>query len=425
MHVALLALGSRGDVQPFVALGLALQARGHSVRLLAAPDFAPLAAAYGVPFAAIGGSINALMDRTLVYDALDAAAAHRLPLAFARRFVAQVAAYVPGLAADTLAGCAGADLIVASTLGVLLGAHLAERLGLPLVPAHFHPSGATAAHPDISFPLAPPWLPLRRGYNLLSHTAARHGLWQLLAGPLNEARRRIGLPRRSRAGLWRMAASEPPLALYGYSPAILPPPHDWPAWRRLTGFWLLNAPSSYTPPAELARFLAAGEPPVYIGFGSLLAGRDPAAVTALLVEALRLTGRRGVIYRGTWDDLDGGALPPEVLRIGEAAHAWLFPQVAAVVCHGGAGTVAAALAAGRPVVTVPAYGDMQLWGRRAAELGVGAPPLPRAELTAERLAAAIATAVAPDTGAKAADLGARLRAEGGAAEAAALLERLG
>lgn len=425
MHIALLALGSRGDVQPFVALGLALRARGHGVRLLAAADFAPLAAAYGLPFTPVGGSVDALMDRELVYDALDAAAARRLPLAFAQRFVAQVAAYVPPLAAEALAGCAGADLIVASTLGVLVGAHLCEALGVPLVPAHFHPSGATAAHPDISFPAAPRWLPLQGRYNLLSHLAARHGLWQLLAGPLNEARGRLGLPRRSRAGLWRMAAAEPPLALYGYSPAVSAAPQDWPPWRRVTGYWLLGPPQGYAPPAELERFLAAGDPPVYIGFGSLLAGRDPAAVTALLVEALRLAGRRGLIYRGTWGDLDGGALPPEALRIGHTAHAWLFPQVAAVVCHGGAGTVAAALAAGRPVITVPAFGDMQLWGRRVAELGAGAPPIPRAGLTAERLAAAIDAAARPGVGAGAAALGARIRVEGGATRAAELLERLG
>jgi sterol 3beta-glucosyltransferase len=422
MHIAILALGSRGDVQPFIALGLALRERGHSVRLLAAEDFAPLAAAYGLPFAPVGGSIDALMDRQLVYDTLDAAAARRLPLGFARRFVAQVAAYVPPLTADALAGARGADALVASTLGVVIGVHLAEALGVPLIPAHFHPSGATAEAPDISFPAAPPWLPLRGAYHRLTHLAARHGLPQLLAGALSRARAQVGLPRISRAGLWRLAAGQPPLALYAYSPALLAPPSDWPHWRRVTGYWRIGPPPGYAPPDAITRFLAAGEPPVYIGFGSLLAGRDVAAVTRLLVEALRLAGRRGIIYRGTWGDLEAGELPPDVLRIGETPHAWLFPQVAAVVSHGGAGTVAAALAAGRPVTVIPAFGDMQLWGRRVAELGVGAPPIPRSELTAQRLAAAIRAATAPEAAARARDLGARLQGENGAARAAELLE---
>lgn len=423
MRIALLALGSRGDVQPFIALGLALQQRGHSVRLLAASDYEPLVERYGLPFASLGGSIDELMDRELVLDALDAAG-RGLPLDFAQRFVAQVGAHLPGLAADALLGCTGAELVVASTLGVYVGAQVAERLALPLVPAHFHPLGASAVAPDISFP------PLRLGplngaYNRITHMLARHGLWQLLRGPLNNARQRaLGLPALSRRGLWHMARRDMPLVLYGYSEALLARPPDWPPTRQITGFWLLEAPANYAPPAELLRFLAAGAPPVYIGFGSLLNGRDPAALVQLLAEALRRAGRRGIIYRGAWGDLEASELPDELLSLGEVPHAWLFPRVAAVVCHGGAGTVAAALAAGAPVVTVPAYGDMHLWGRRVAALGAGPPPLPRASLTAASLAAAIDAACAPATRTRAAELGAQLRAEHGPAQAAAALETL-
>ncbi|WP_255604528.1 glycosyltransferase [Oscillochloris sp. ZM17-4] len=184
MQIALLALGSRGDVQPFVALGLALRARGHRVRLLAAADYADLAAPYDLAFAPLIGAISDLMDTGMALDALDSARG-RLPLGFARRFVAQVAPLLPPLAADTLAGCADADLIVASTLGGYVGLSVAERLGVPLVPAHFHPSGPTWQAPDVSFPPAPPGLPLRGIYHRLSHTLATHGLWQLLHGPLS------------------------------------------------------------------------------------------------------------------------------------------------------------------------------------------------------------------------------------------------
>ncbi len=420
--IALLALGSRGDVQPFIALGLALRARGHRVRLLAAADYAELAAPYGLPFAPLIGAISDLMDTGLALDALDSARG-RLPLGFAQRFVSQVAPLLPPLALETLAGCADADLIVASTLGCYVGLMAAERLGVPLVPAHFHPFGPTWGQPDVSFPPAPRGLPLRGIYHRLSHTMAAHGLWQLLHGPLNAARAAIGLAPLSRAGAWRQARRPPPLALYAYSPAMDPRPADWPGFRQICGPWLLEHPAGWAPPPDLAAFLASGPPPVYVGFGSILAGRDPAGVAALLAEALARAGRRGLLYRGAWGDLDGFALPAHMLRIGDTPHSWLFPRVAAVVTHGGAGTVAAALRAGAPPLVLPVFGDQRLWARRVAELGVGPPPIPRAELTADRLAAAVMSACADgDMRRRAAGLGARIAAEDGAARAADLLE---
>jgi UDP:flavonoid glycosyltransferase YjiC (YdhE family) len=421
---ALLALGSRGDVQPFVALGLALLARGHSVRLLAAADYEPLCDAYGIPFAAIGGSIAELMNPAAALDALDAARSP-LPIGFARRFADQVGALLPGLAADAWRACQGAQVIVASTLGVFLGEHIAERLGVPLIPAHFHPVGATGHLPDVNFPVAPRWMPLGGLYHRLTHALTPHTLRQLLYPALNRARTTaIGLPPLSRLGYARLARRKPPLTLYGYSATLLARPVDWPPWRVLTGPWLLDAPEGYTPPLELERFLASGPPPVYVGFGSILAGRDPRAMVELLVAALAQAGRRGLIYRGAWGDLAADDLPEDVLSIGDVPHAWLFPRVAAVITHGGAGTVAAALAAGASPIIVPAFGDQYLWGRRIAELGAGPLPLPRSALSVEALARAISRALEPERRERAAHLGAQLVAEHGAARAAEALEGL-
>lgn len=424
-RIALLALGSRGDVQPMVALGLALRARGAQVRLVGLADYAGLAADHGLPYAPVVGAAAELMDRELVYAALDRAGGG-LPLGFARRFVAQVGPLVTRLCAECLGACAGADGLVATTLGLYPGALVAERLGLPLVAAHLHPHGATAALPDLSFPPPPRWLPLRGLYNRATHGLAAHGLWQLLRGPLNAARRAMGLRSLSAPALWAWARRLDPPALYGYSAAVAPPPPDWPARRLVTGYWALARPAAWAPPADLERFLAAGPPPVYVGFGSVLAGRDPAAVTALLVEALRCAGARGLIYRGAWGDLAPGALPGHALAIDAVPHDWLFGRVAAVVTHGGAGTTAAALRAGAPVVTVPFYGDQRFWGRRVAALGAGPPPILRAGLRTDRLAAAIGAAVAdPGMRARAAALGARIAVEDGAAVAAdAALEAL-
>lgn len=421
---ALLALGSRGDVQPFIALGLALLERGHSVRLLAAADYEALSETYGLPFAAVGGSIAELMDPAAALDALDAARSP-LPIGFAQQFAAQVGALLPALAADAWQACQGAQIIVASTLGVYLGEHIAERLGIALIPAHFHPVGATGRLPDVNFPAAPPWLPLGGMYHRLTHALTPHALRQLLYPALNRARTTaIGLPPLRRFGYVKRARATPPLALYGYSATLLSRPADWPAWRVVTGPWLLDAPESYTPPSDLAHFLAVGPPPVYLGFGSILAGRDPQAVRQQLIAALQQAGRRGIIYRGAWGDLEAGERVDDVLSIGDVPHAWLFSRVAAIVTHGGAGTVATALAAGKPLIVVPAFGDQQLWGRRIAALGAGPPPLPRNTLSADALADAITLALKPEYDERAAALGAHLVAENGAVRAADALEKL-
>ncbi|NJN18523.1 MAG: glycosyltransferase family 1 protein [Oscillochloris sp.] len=424
MQIALLALGSRGDVQPFIALGCVLHRAGHAVRLIGLADYADLAADYGIEYHAVVGAARELMDVELVYAALDAAG-KRLPLDFARRFVAQISPLITRLYSDCLAACRNSDLLVAATLGMYPGLFLAEKLGLPLVPAHFHPHGISAVMPDLSFAAAPPWMPLGRLYHRLTHHLSAHGLWQLLRGPLNRARREaLDLAPLSIPALWRQVRRSAPLSLYGYSAIVAPPASDWPAQRRITGYWLLDKPGTFQAPADLEHFLAAGEPPVYIGFGSVLAGRNPAAITALLAAALSRAGVRGLIYRGAWGDLAPEPLPDHMLAIDAIPHNWLFPQTAAVVTHGGAGTVAAALCAGVPIITVPFYGDQRFWGRRIAELGAGVPPIPRAGLSVERLAAAIRRAIS-DQGmrSRAAVIGAHIAAEDGPAVAAAALLR--
>jgi sterol 3beta-glucosyltransferase len=422
MRIALIALGSRGDVQPFIALALALQARGHTVRVAATSDYEDLVAAYGIPYAPLIGSIAEHLDHAAVLDALDSAG-RRSPLRFARDFQAQVTPILHQLAADCLLACTGAEAIVSSTLGLYLAESVAERLQIPLIPAHMHPYGSTAQFPDVSFRPPPRWWPLPGLYHRMTHLLAQHGLWQVLHQSLNAARRdALGLPPLSRLRCWRRTRQTPPLALYGFSTRILSRPTDWPDWRQITGFWQVDPPTDWQVPSELERFLAEEPAPVYLGFGSVLAGRDPQAIVAALDTALERTGRRGLVYQGAWEDLQIVHPSERLLAIGDVPHQWLFARVAAVVCHGGAGTVAAALRAGAPLIVVPAYGDQRLWGRRVAELGVGSAPIERRVFDAAHVAAALDTALAPDTRARAAQLALELAAEDGAVLAAEVLE---
>ena len=245
MNITILALGSRGDVQPFLALGQALVNCGQAVRIAATADYAPLAAQYGLAFTPIVGYVRELMDVDLVYAALDAAK-QPLPLGFARRFVEHVAALFPQIVADCATAAAGSDALLVSSLGLYPGTLIAEATGLPLILAHFHPFSATAAAPDLAFPTLPPWLPLRSRYNLLTHHMTRHGLWQLLRGPINQARVNLGLPPRSALALWRQVQALRPPTLYGYSNHII----AGESCRKWRCNWLLVCPANAgLPPA--------------------------------------------------------------------------------------------------------------------------------------------------------------------------------
>ena len=432
MRLTILALGSRGDVQPFAALGAALQRRGHAVRIAAAEDYAGLVTEAGLEFAAVGGLIRQQMDFELARQALEASR-RALPLGFARRFVQHVEPLVERIVADCAAAAQGAELLLASTLGLLPGRLLAETLGLPLAAAHMHPASPTRAFPDVNFPELPGWLPLRGRYNRLTHQLAAGGMAQLLHRPLERSRRTLfGRPPRSRRAAWQAAAAPPGLTLYAYSRHLAgPPPGDWERSTTVTGFWFNPAAPGWAPPAGLARFLEDGPPPAYIGFGSILAGEQPERLTALLVEALQQAGLRGVLHRG-WGDLGrlpgGAALPESILSVDSAPHDWLFPRCTAVVTHGGAGTVAAALQAARPTLVTPVFGDQFTWGRRVQTLGAGPAPIPRRNIEAARLSAAGLAAVLrqtvenPHYRRRAAEISRLLQAEDGPGQAADLLE---
>ncbi|HUF26315.1 MAG TPA: glycosyltransferase, partial [Gemmatimonadaceae bacterium] len=184
-----------------------------------------------------------------------------------------------------------------------------------------------------------------------------------------------------------------------------------------------DRPADWKPPAALKRFLASGEPPVYVGFGSM-AGRDPQRVTGIVIDALQSVGLRGVLATG-WGGLTSDGLPDTMFPLGDVPHDWLFPRMTAVVHHGGAGTTAAGLRAGRPTVICPFFGDQPFWGWRVHELGVGSEPIPQKKLTAGRLAAALRQVTALPVIRRNADaLGDKIRSEDGVANAIAVVEQL-
>ncbi len=197
------------------------------------------------------------------------------------------------------------------------------------------------------------------------------------------------------------------------SPALIPKPQDWGSHITIAGFYFLNLATNFQPEPALAEFLAAGPPPVYIGFGSIVVD-DPNAMTKMIFEAVQKTGQRALVSKG-WGGLGGDDLgkPNNVFMLGNVPHDWLFRHVSCVVHHGGAGTTAAGIALGKPTVIVPFFGDQPFWGAMVARAGAGPTPVPYKVLTADGLGDAILEALKPETLARAKELGDRIKEEKG------------
>ena len=418
MHIAIIALGSRGDVQPYVALGVGLKAAGHSVRLVTHENFAPLAAAHGLEAHTVRGDVQAVAES----EEMRALLAKGNFLAITR-FTAQAAKQaVQQWAEDGLAACRGVELIVAGIGGLFIGLALAEKLEVAFMQAHLVPFTPTSEFPGVLLPVSLPRL--GGGFNRLSARLVRQVMWQGSRAADNLARRQVlGLPVAPLFGPFGGARLRQLPVLYGFSPAVVPRPADWDANTHVTGYWFLDLAADWTPPPALADFLDDGPPPVYVGFGSM-ASRQPEETADLVLRALAETGQRAVMLSG-WAGLRAEALPTSVIMVDSVPHAWLFPRMAAVVHHGGAGTTAAGLRAGAPSILIPFFGDQAFWAGRVKALGVGPSPIPRKELTAERLAIAIRQAVTDEAlRQRAADLGVTLRAEDGVGRAAAIIDAL-
>lgn len=417
-RVVLLNLGSRGDVQPFIALGRGLQRAGWEVVVATDPAFRSLVTRYGLAFRPVGdGSVMTLMRRLGKQGWLDGL---RAPLGFLVHLAQAAPRLYRAVGRDVLAALREADAAVFGVL--LLPAHyLAERLGVPHAVAALQPVTPSREYAPILWPwdLGSRAQPL----NPVGHRALYEALWQvgrpLVGRVLQESGFHIPLPP---FGALEALFRDPGLPfLYALSPTVFPRPRDWPAWHHLTGFWLLEEQAREPLPPGVEAFLQAGPPPVYIGFGSM-SHRDPHGWAQRVLQALRRLGVRAILARG-WAGLEADRLPPEVLLVDEVPHLALFPRVRAVVHHGGIGTVAAALWAGVPQVVVPHFADQPFWAARLHRLGVAPPPLPPGRLTPERLAEALAQALEdPTLRERAARLQRRIRREEGVARAVRLLD---
>ncbi|KAK8151631.1 hypothetical protein BC567DRAFT_300161 [Phyllosticta citribraziliensis] len=412
LNIVIQVVGSRGDVQPFIALGNALQKYGHRVRIGTHNVFEDFVRGSGLEFYPIGGDPADLMAYMVKNPGL-------IPSMKALR--AGDIGRKRAMVAEMLDGCwksciepdqrtnmpFTADAIIGNP-PAFAPIHCAEALGIPVHLMFTMPWTSTRAFPH---PLAniKSKDTDRRLANYISYGIVEFLTWQGLGDVINKWRVGIDLePVPITEGPNLAKTLQVPFT-YCWSPALVPKPADWQPHIDVCGFFFRDPPS-YTPPSDLEDFLRAGPPPVYIGFGSIVID-EPARMTALLLEAVHMAGVRAIISRG-WSKL-GGANKPNVFWLGDCPHEWLFQHVSAVVHHGGAGTTACGLLNGKPTTIVPFFGDQPFWGDMVAAAGAGPSPIPHRQLDSRILAEAITYCLTPEASDAAQGIAAKMRAENG------------
>jgi vancomycin aglycone glucosyltransferase len=394
MQVLLSTIGSRGDVQPLVALALQLKALGQDVRLCVPPDFRAWSESFGIAVTAIGPEVRKTA-------ALSPSGTPVRPSPERRRQLAE--ATVATQFETITAAAQGCDVIVAATALQIAARSVAEQMGIPYFFAAYCPIVLPSPHH------APPPLPPLPGQTPAPATADNRELWvrdterfnDLFGPALNSHRALLGL---APVGDVRshVFTSQPWLAA---DPTLAPWPE--PADRAVfqSGAWIL--PDERPLSRELETFLETGEPPVYFGFGSMHAPQDLSRVMRQTARALR---RRAIVSRG-WADLSSVDNQPDCLVIDEVNVLALFKRVAAVVHHGGAGTTTAAALAGAPQVVIPQIYDQHYWAQRIHQLGVGTAHAPGTPTT-NSLTTALEHTLQPDVVVRAQSTATRLRREG-------------
>jgi UDP:flavonoid glycosyltransferase YjiC (YdhE family) len=404
MHITILALGSRGDVQPYAALGKGLRSAGHQVRFVSFESFAALVAENELDFHPIHGDAQSLV-----------AGAGADTFALVRSFGSLAEGYARDLSAPHLGKT---DLLINQLPGGLYGFDLAEKFGIPTALAAVIPVARTRAFPLMGFPKLS--LP---GYNKATYLLGEMIVWQMFRTVINRWRKQtLHLPPLPMRGYIEKDTKQPVQILNGFSQHVVPRPEDWKEHIHITGYWFPEN-RQWQPPNDLTAFIKAATPPVFIGFGSMPI-KDPGRTTEIFLEALRQTGQRAIVHTG-WAGLGLQSLPASVFRIDYAPYDWLFPQMSMVIHHGGSGTTAFGLRAGVPSCAVPFVFDQSFWGEQIARLGAGPEPIPYKKLTVERLREAIEMGVNnPQMKQNAIELGDKIRTENGIEAAVGIIEKI-
>lgn len=421
MKVLILTYGSTGDVLPYVALGQGLRARGHAVTICTNARFETLIRAYDLNYAFMSDDLTQLIESASGRKILENLTGFIGFITAITKLIKQLSGLLTDIMNDTWAAAQSSqpDVILFSPKNYS-AIHFAEKLKVPAIAAPLFPQYVpTASFPTLGFPE----LSKSEWYNKMTYRLARKLSGGIGGKYIKKWRNENGLaPAFNGIDIMRDTSARPLSVINAYSQHLFPNPDDWPNCVHTVGFWFLDQEKSWTPPDELLSFLAAGAAPVYVGFGSM-ASSNAEGTTKIVIDALTRAGVRGIIATG-WGGLKADELPDTFFKLDYAPHDWLFPHMAAVVHHGGAGTTAAGIRAGCPTLICPIFGDQPFWGKAVYTAGIGAAPIQLKKLTAQNLSAAIKVLVSNGTiKNNAKDLGEKIRAECGIDTAVRLIEQ--
>ncbi|GMH22258.1 hypothetical protein Nepgr_024101 [Nepenthes gracilis] len=410
LKIAILVVGTRGDVQPFLAVAKRLQEFGHHVRLATHTNFSDFVKSAGVEFYPLGGDPRVLSG----YMARNKGFIPSSPgeISTQRK---QLKSVIQSL----LPACTEPDMVTGASFraqAIIANppayghAHVAEALGVPL-----HIFFTMPWTPTYEFPHPLARVPQSAGY-WLSYIVVDLLIWWSIRTYVNDFRKRkLKLAPIAYFSMYYGSISHLPTG-YMWSPHLVPKPKDWGTLVDVVGYCFLNLGSNYQPREEFVEWIAKGPKPIYIGFGSMPL-EDPRKTTGIILEALKVTEQRGILDRG-WGDLGVlSEVPDHIFLLENCPHDWLFPQCCAVVHHGGAGTTATGLKAGCPTTVVPFFGDQFFWGDRIHQKGLGPEPIPISQLSAEALSNAIRFMLQPEVKYRATEIAKLIESEDGVAAA--------
>lgn len=373
--ILLISGGSRGDVQPFLLLGKALQDAGCEVLLALPPSYEAEANDNDLPFRALRADFDAMLAGQAGQNLKNSG---RNPLAMMREGRRAMQDMGRLLVEDAWTLSQETSAIIGHIGLSACTQAIAAHRSIPLVQVALQPFMPTG---DFPHPLLPLRFSLGRAYNRLTGNLIKRITWSVFGGEVKRLKDKYPALRPYTQREYFAALDTTPI-LNAFSPALIPFPADWKPNNHLTGFWLPPTMSDWEPPETVTQFLAAGSPPIFIGFGSV---SDTASIQVVL-DALHISGERGILVGF---DATHVTLPDTVLAISSIPYEWLFPRVKAVIHHGGAGTTAHALRAKRSMLAVPQLLDQFFWAERVFQSGAGLKPIANKNLTVNMLAEAI------------------------------------
>lgn len=409
MRLTMISIGSTGDVRPYVILGKELARRGHTVTIAAFSPFEKMVRDAGLHFYPLAGDVVKFMASIMKPGTTG--------ISYLQRVQDAIKEVAGPLLANMQAACQDAEAIITTFFGSSMYS-IAEKNNVPCIQTQYYPMDYNDATPISSAPglrAGKAWnkMTYKVGYLLINSLEHRY-----LTGWRKEQGMRV---RKIRPRPDYTVNGHQIPVLYALSPLLMPRPLSWNEHIHMTGFWTETEVPDFTPDKSLCDFLSAGEKPVYIGFGSMVSG-DMGKTLSIVLEAVEEAGIRAILQKG-WGGAEVKAPSDRVYVADYIPHEWLFEQVSAVVHHGGAGTTAAGLKAGKPTLIIPFGGDQPFWGMRVRALGLGPKPIRREFLTVERLTRALVDLTQTKSYYVAAkELGIRLREENGTKIAADIIE---